>query len=166
MGTSGALDDKEGAGVRIAELNDAVAVLRSPEILIDLESNLAALLDDPAVRMRLWKREVRSVERVNGAAAPSAINRLRIQPAEGASWLAATLLGSPENIPTKQRVARLAKSQRVEEVIAATLVSREHLLLGRYKRDKASVREVARFVFRFGDGVSRKSSPELLLFPE
>lgn len=148
--TPGTIEKKDDAGIKTAELSNAVDVHLSASCLVGFDKSTAAeFLSDADVRTSVWTDSVVSVEIVENVTRNGKAFRhiLSVKRCSGRKKRALLIIGTEGNVPPRSRVVRAASETGQEEVVVATPVTARHILVSRYIRATAQPKEVSRAVF-------------------
>jgi len=146
----GTIEKKDDAGIKTAELANAIEVNIPSSRLRDFdELNAVALLDHTAIRTRVWTESVVSVEAAqkHKGDGGSPATMMAVRRSSGRTRRSLLLVGTDGNVPPRSRVTRTAKRNRQEEVVVATPLTVKHVLISRYIRAGSTPKEIFRAVF-------------------
>jgi len=147
--TAGCIHQKEELGAKARDLTNVIQLACSADLLLDLEHNVGAILNDDAVRSRLWPVSVRRVE-AESDCLPFASNggcSIRVLRGNGRAERSYAIVGTGTNVPPASRIVRAGKQQGAREVIALTQVTAKHLLVSRFHLRSEVPSELGRYVF-------------------
>jgi DNA (cytosine-5)-methyltransferase 1 len=163
VGTADALDRRGPWNIRVEDLSNAVQISMPTRQLNQLAFGIHELLDDPLVRGEMWPGDVVGVEPAGDTSKRSpSLRFLHVLHKGGRFDACAVLLCGPESVPEISRIERLAKRERIDQIVSVTPLTSKHLLIARYSRTGKSMKEVARRVFLSDE--AETADQQILLF--
>lgn len=161
--TAGVIDRRGPWNIRVEDLANAIEISMPVRHLNQLAFGIDALLEDPLVRGEIWPKDVVGFEPSVRKGKPSSTLRfLHVLHKGGKFDVCAVLLCSPESVPEISRIERLAKRERISDIISVTPLTAKHLLIARYSKNGKSMKEIARRVFLSDE--AETADQQILLF--
>jgi DNA (cytosine-5)-methyltransferase 1 len=158
LGERGTIDLKDTIGVRSSEIASAVAIVAKTTIDPSRADCLPLLLKEASVLAEIWngKKASLALDQMSISAGNTFQIGYRIRNGRGSAKKGCAFVASIGNMPTRERIGRLAKNAAVDEVVVFVPVTNTHVLISRFEDCAETPREVNRRVFEIASVAARE----------
>ena len=159
IGTPGTLETKESLQIRIDEIKSADRLPMAPPDLNGTGWGVVAVLTQPKVQEKIWRRDDCVVGIVagsnDGALGGSSVYTLTVRSSPKFELeTTAVFTCKAAALPTKMRLAKISKERKTDRITILAKATDRHIVALQFDRCSTDPREIARAAFEF-DATSR-----------
>ncbi len=153
-GTPGTIEDKDTVQIRVDRLHDAIG-LPLPNLNLNGDGwGAVAVLSEPKVQEKLWGSKDWVVGLTPRKTSPQVESLYLLNRRKAPRFVARSvpvITCAPGVVPTKSRIARIAKLEKADSVTVLVSATSSHVIAIQFDNCQANPKEVARFAFTIGN---------------